>query len=336
LCSLKVSEDPSLLQHIKASLLELSKPVCSDKSSSAPPKGDDDRDPMCAKVNHEIVDTLALENLYSSSEEIKFDQEGINEVGGTVHEEINMDSPDECSNGCEHNYWTEDSFMPEGINGGASQVQSWHLMDDDFSNGVQDSMNSSDCISEAFVNQEKTISTPKQENVTPSHLQELQNSNYTKLGSLDLGADDDLHYKRILSAILGSSPQLIENPCFHCSNCKSSFLSWKKESINDAQRPQVHQRMLKKILFTVPLMYGGCSLRSRKENGGKDFLRKLESDDICIGHILSDNRRENEKFLVLRSMVPSISEVIQFPFTGGHVNVDHEWKDHIFFSILSL
>uniref|UniRef100_A0A2N9FJ76 BHLH domain-containing protein n=1 Tax=Fagus sylvatica TaxID=28930 RepID=A0A2N9FJ76_FAGSY len=304
-----VSEDPSLLQHIKASLLELSKPVCSDKSSSAPPKGDDDRDPMCAKVNHEIVDTLALENLYSSSEEIKFDQEGINEVGGTVHEEINMDSPDECSNGCEHNYWTEDSFMPEGINGGASQVQSWHLMDDDFSNGVQDSMNSSDCISEAFVNQEKTISTPKQENVTPSHLQELQNSNYTKLGSLDLGADDDLHYKRILSAILGSSPQLIENPCFHCSNCKSSFLSWKKESINDAQRPQVHQRMLKKILFTVPLMYGGCSLRSRKENGGKDFLRKLESDDICIGHILSDNRRENEKFLVLRSMVPSISEI---------------------------
>ncbi|KAL4621939.1 hypothetical protein ACB092_06G263200 [Castanea dentata] len=304
-----VSEDPSLLQHIKASLLELSKPVCSDKSSSAPHKGDDDRDPMCAKVNHEIVDTLGLENLYSPSEEIKFDQEGINELGGNIREEINMDSPDECSNGCEHNYWTEDSFMLEGMNGGASQVQSWHLMDDDFSNGVQDSMHSSDCISEAFVNQEKAISTPKQENVNHGHLQELQKSNHTKLSSLDLGADDDLHYKRIISAILGSSAQLIENRCFQYGDCKSSFMSWKRESSDDAHRPQVHQRMLKKVLFTVPLMYGGGLLRSQKENGGKDWLRKLESDDICIGNVLSENRRENEKFLVLRSMVPSISEI---------------------------
>lgn len=293
----------------------MSKPVCSDKSSSAPHKGDDDKDPICAKVNHEIVDTLGLENLYSPSEEIKFDQEGINELGGNIREEINMDSPNECSNGCEHNYWTEDSSMLEGMNGGASQVQSWHLMDDDFSNGVQDSMHSSDCISEAFVNQEKAISTPKQENVNHSHLQELQNSNHTKLSSLDLGADDDLHYKRIISAILGSSAQLIENRFFHYGDCKSSFLSWKRESIDDAHRPQVHQRMLKKVLFKVPLMYGGDLIRSQKENGGKDWLHKLESDDICIGNVLSDNRRENEKFLVLRSMVPSISEVIKHSFT---------------------
>ncbi|XP_062156746.1 transcription factor EGL1 isoform X2 [Alnus glutinosa] len=301
-----VSEDPSLLQHIKASLLELSKPVCSDKSSSAPHKADDDRDPMCAKVNLEIMNTLPLENIYSSTEDIKFDQEGIGELGGQIHEEINMDSPDECSNGCEHNYQTEDSFMLEGVNGVASQVQSWHFMDDDLSNGVQDSMNSSDCISEAFVNQQKAISVPARGNVNRSHLQELQNSNHAKLSSLDLESDDDLHYRRIISAILGSSPQLIENPCLR--DRKSSFLSWKNVAINDAHRPHVQQRMLKKILFTVPLMYGGCSLRSPKENGGKDWVRKLKSDDICIGHI-SDNRRENENFLVLRSMVPSISEI---------------------------
>lgn len=303
-----VSEDPSLLQHIKASLLELSKPVCSDISSSAPHKADDDRDPMCAKVNLEIMNTLPLENLYSSTEDIKFDQEGISELGGQIHEEINMDSPDECSNGCEHNYQTEDSFMLEGVNGGASQVQSWHFMDDDFSNGVQDSMNSSDCISEAFVNQQKAISVPERVNVDRIRLQELQNSNHAKLSSLDLEADDDLHYRRILSAILGSSSRLIENPCLHYRDCKSSFLSWKNVAINDAHRPQVQQRMLKKILFTVPSMYGGCSPRSQKENGGKDWVQKLKSDDIGIGHI-SDNRREKKNFLVLRSMVPSISEI---------------------------
>ncbi|KAF5464263.1 hypothetical protein F2P56_014353 [Juglans regia] len=303
-----VTEDPSLLQHIKVSLLELSKPICSDKSSSVPHKADDDRDPMCAKVNQEVMNTSPLENLYSPSEEIKFDQEGINDLGGNINEEINMDSPDDCSNGCEHNYQTEDSFMLEGLNGGASQVQSWHAMDDDFSNGVQDSMNSSDCISEAFVNQEKPLSTLKRED-NHTHLKELQNSNHTRLSSLDLGADDDLQYRRILSSILGRSPRLIEKSCFQYSDCKSSFLSWKKEAIGSAYRPQIQQRILKNILFSVPLMYGGCSLRSQKESGGKDWLWKLERDDICMGHVLSGNRRENENFLVLRSMVPSITEI---------------------------
>jgi len=97
--------------------------------------------------------------------------------------------------------------MLEGVNGVDSQVQSWHFMDDDLSNGVQDSMNSSDCISEAFVNQQKAISVPARGNVNRSHLQELQNSNHAKLSSLDLESDDDLHYRRIISAILGSSPQ---------------------------------------------------------------------------------------------------------------------------------
>lgn len=316
LCYLKVSEDPSLLQHIKASLLELSKPVCSDKSSPTPPKADDDGDPICANVNLGIMDTLPLENLYSPTEGIKFDREGIVELGGNIHEEINMDSPDECSNGCEHNHQTEDSFMLDGINGGASQVQSWHVLDDDFSNGVPDSMNSSDCISEAFVNQEKAVSTLKREDVN-QHLKELQNSNHTKLGSLDLGADDDLHYRRILSAIVGSSPRLIENLRFHYTDHRSNFLCWTKEALGDAYRPQAQQTMLKKILFTVPLMYGGCSFRLQRENCGKEWLRKSESGDICLGHVLSDNRRENENFLALKSMVPSISEVIHSSFTGG-------------------
>ncbi|KAJ6679674.1 TRANSCRIPTION FACTOR TT8 [Salix purpurea] len=40
-----VTEDPSLIQHIKASLLDFSKPVCSEKSSSAAHNKDDDKDP---------------------------------------------------------------------------------------------------------------------------------------------------------------------------------------------------------------------------------------------------------------------------------------------------
>nr|AIY34723.1 anthocyanin regulatory protein [Malus hybrid cultivar] len=301
-----VSEDLNLIQHIKASLLDFSKPDCCEKSSSAPHKTDDDSEQIVAKVDHDVVDTLPLENLYSPSEEIKFDQRGINGLLGN-HEEVNMDSSDECSNGCDHNHPTEDSMMLEGTNAVASQVQSWHFMDEDFSSGVQDSMNSSDSISEAFVNQGKAHSFAKRENANHIHLKELQNFNDTKLSSLYLGSvDEHVHYKRTLSTLLGSSMKLIENPCFCDGESKSSFVKWKKEVVGSC-RPTVHQKTLKKILFTVPLMYGvHLPMATGKENTGKDLLPNLQGDDINREH---DKMRENEKLLVLRSMVPSIAEV---------------------------
>ncbi|KAH7577928.1 hypothetical protein JRO89_XS01G0317300 [Xanthoceras sorbifolium] len=304
-----VPEDPSLLQHIKASLLDFSKPVCSEKSSSPAHDADDDNDPICVKVRHEIVDTLALESLCSPREEIKIHQDGIDDIHGNINEELHIDSPDECSKGCEHNHQTEDSFMLEGTNGGASQVQSWHFIDDDFSNGIPDSMNSSDCISEAFVHQAKAFSSPKCENVSHIHFKELQEGNHTKLSSLDLGADDDSHYKRTLSAILGSSNRFKDNLCFFSCEYKSSFVRWKKGAAVDGHRQRVPQNVLKKILFAVPLMYGGCTHRSQKEICTKDCPATMGSDDVCTGNVSSDKRTENEKFMVLRSIVPSISEI---------------------------
>ncbi|XP_048422217.1 transcription factor EGL1-like [Pyrus x bretschneideri] len=298
-----VMEDLNLIQHIKASLLDFSKPDCCEKSSSAPHKADDDSEQIVAKVDHDVVDTLDLENLYSPSEEIKFHHRGINDLHGN-HEEVNMDSPYGCSNGCDHNHQTEDSMMLEGTNA-ASQVQSWHFMDEDFS--VQDSMNSSDCISEAFVNQGKAHSSAKCENANHVNVKELQNFNDTKLSSLDLGSvDEHVHYKRTLSALLASSTKLIENPCFCDGDCKSSFMKWKKGVVGGC-RPTVHQKILKKILFTVPLMSGVRSPRATgKENTGKNVLPNLQGDDIHREH---DKMRESEKLFVLRSMVPSITEV---------------------------
>uniref|UniRef100_A0A5B6Z073 Putative myc anthocyanin regulatory protein isoform X1 n=1 Tax=Davidia involucrata TaxID=16924 RepID=A0A5B6Z073_DAVIN len=313
-----VLEDPNLIQHIKTSLLEFSKPVCSEKSSSAGHNTDDDTDRVCAKVDHDIVDTMALENFYSPTDDIKFNEEGLNELDENIHDDFTMGSPDDCSNGCEHNQQTEDSML-EGINGGASQVQSWHFMDDDFSNCVQGSMNSSDCISQAFVNQEKAISPPKHGNVNNLHLKELQECNHTKFISLDLGKDDDLHYKRTLSTILRNSHQLIETLCFQNCDRKSSFVSWKKGGMVDGQRPQEEQRMLKKILLNVPLMHGGCLLKLQNENSRKDWLWKPENDKICVQHALPDKITENEKFLVLKSMVPSISKIDKASILGDAI-----------------
>ncbi|KAH9732664.1 transcription factor GLABRA 3 [Citrus sinensis] len=219
-----VPEDPSLLQHIKASLLDFSKPFCSEKSSSPPYDEDDDSDPLCAKVSHEILDTVALESLYSPGEENKFDGEGVYELHGNINEELHLDSADECSKGCEHNHQTEESFMVDGINGAASQVQSWHFVDDDLSNGIPDSMHSSDHKSESLVNQAEGFPSSKDENMSHIQLKELQEGNHTKLSLLDLGIDDGAHYRKTLSAIFGSSNRLTENPCFLSVEHKSSFV----------------------------------------------------------------------------------------------------------------
>ena len=234
---------------------------------------------------------------------------GTNELSGN-HEEFNLDSPDECSNGCEHDHQTGDSFMPKGLNGGPSQVQSWHFMDNDFNNAVQDSMNSSQHIPEAFSNQEKVLPSPRHENTNPIHLEELQKYNHTKLRSLDhLGAVEDLHYKRTLSAILGGSSQLIKQPYSCDYDQKSSFVAWKKGHV-DYYRPESQQKMLKKILFTVPYMYNGSSLKSPKKDLGKDCFEN--SKKVCIRYVEFEKSRANDNFLALKSMVPSITKVIFF------------------------
>ncbi|KAF9687823.1 hypothetical protein SADUNF_Sadunf02G0133200 [Salix dunnii] len=303
-----VTEDPSLIQHIKASLLDFSKPVCSEKSSSSAHNGDDDKDPMSTKISHEVVDSFALENMYTPTEDIEHEQEGINNLHGNVREDFKRSFPDDCSDGCEYNHQTEDSFMLEGLNGGVSQVQSWHFMDDELSDDARDSMNSSECISEAVVKQGEAVLFSKGKNGTRLHLQALQEGNHTKLSSFDLGSDDDLHYRRTVRVILKSSSQSIDNLCFRSGDYKSSFSSWKKGAV-DGLKSRVQQNMLKKVLFAVPLIYGGHSLRYNKENGGTDCLKKLESCETRKGNYKSDELRENDKFLELRSMVPSFSEI---------------------------
>lgn len=313
-----VTEDPSLIQHIKASLLDFSKPDCSEKSPSAAHNGDDDEDPMSTKISHEIVDSLALENLYTPTDDIELEQEGINDLHGNLHEEFKRNSPDDCSDGCEYNHQTEDS-MHEGLNGGVSQVQSWHFMDDEFSDDVLDSMNSSECISEAVVKQGKAVLSSKEKNVTRLLSQVFQEGNHTKLSSFDLGGDDDLHYRRTMCVILKSSSQSIENPCFQSGDHKSSFFSWKKRAV-DGLMPRVQQNMLKKILFSVPLIYGGHSRRFEKESGGTDCLKKLEGCETCKEHYKSDKQRVKEKFIALRSMVPSISEIDKESILSDTIN----------------
>ncbi|KAK2972504.1 hypothetical protein RJ640_002315, partial [Escallonia rubra] len=303
-----VMEDPSLIQHIKASLLEFSKPVCSYKYPSPRDDGHDDKDPMLAKVDHEIVDTMALEGICSATEDMKFGHEGFSHLEGDIHDVCTMGSLDNSSQGSDHIDQIQDSMLDD-VNGGASQVQSWHFMDDTFRNCVQGSTNFSNSASKAFVNERKAVSHTKGVHVNDVHLKELQECNHMELSSVDLGTSVDLHYIRIVSNIMRSSYCSIGNLSFHCSDNKSSFLRWKKGGNFAGHRPKEQQSMLKKILLYVPLMHGGCSPKFLEEDVGKNCLWKPENAQFHVQHARGNKSTENEKFVVLSSLIPSINKI---------------------------
>ncbi|XAR63060.1 hypothetical protein NMG60_11022868 [Bertholletia excelsa] len=281
-----VGEDPSFIQHVKTFLLEFSKPVCSKKSSFAPHNGDHEANCM-ARVGHDIQNSMTLEILYCQTEDIRF----VKEEEPCKLDDLNMSPPDECSNGSEDDHQAEESLF-----GGASQVQSWHFMEDDLS-----TLNSGNFISQVFPSQGKAV--------YANNLKELQNGYRTKFSSLDHRIDGDLHCRRTLPLILKDSTLLLKNLYVRTCNYKSSCSIWKKGEGDNGNGSQVKQKMKKKILFDGPFTCAHGSLKSQEENVTKDWSLKPDSDEICLKHAWADKNKEYEIFLVLRIMVPSISKV---------------------------
>ena len=194
-------------------------------------------------------------------------------------------------------------FVEGGLNEeAASQAQSWHL-NDELSNCVHNSMTSSDCISQTFVNPERNApSSPKNEAANcPSLLEEelLQDP-----------LSEDLHYQSILSSIFEKTHQMDMGMSFHCSLGKgSSFVRWTKGGIRVGEfKAGTAQKMLKAILVEVPRLHD-----QPKEDGvGKEVCKQQEGNEPSSNHVLAERRRRekvNERFSVLKSLIPSVSKV---------------------------
>ncbi|KAF7834616.1 Transcription factor GLABRA 3 [Senna tora] len=268
-----VSEDPSLIQRIRTSFLDILDTKVREKNG----------------VAGEEVGGAAFD--HNNGFDMKLTPELEYEVGN------NVTSPNSSSNAFQANQSVDETtFMVQRINGGASQVQSWQVMEDELSNCVHNSMNTSDCISQ-------TLTAPPEQNAEQNApIQECKN---TKMTLVDAQSGDDWHYQRVLSALLKSSDQLIMGAHFQNSHReKSGFVSWKKEGSKGCQWPRggSQQKVLKKVLFEVPRMHIDWLLELQEENDYKE---------IGMNHVLSERRRRtklNEKFLALRSIVPSITK----------------------------
>ncbi|KAK7318227.1 hypothetical protein RJT34_02926 [Clitoria ternatea] len=284
-----VSEDLGLVERIRTSFLNCLHTNVPNKSGAALEFRNEDL--ACAEYDHNGYNVEAISKV--------------------VYDMIHTTSPNGSSNTLQVNQPPDETFIVDKITGGASQVQSWQVMDDELSNCAHTSMNSSDCISQTFASPDKIASAPNGVNPFDSCAQDHQKSNNTKMTLVD-PRSDDWHYQRVLSALMKSPDQLLMGVNSQKFHQESSFVSWKRGGPMDCQWPRAgtSQSLLKKVLFEVPRMHLDGLLESQEENDFKDGVR-LEADEIGMNHVLSERRRRaklNERFLTLRSMVPSISK----------------------------
>ncbi|KAJ8768590.1 hypothetical protein K2173_022710 [Erythroxylum novogranatense] len=277
-----VSEDPTLIRHVKTSFLEITCPITAKQSSTR-----SDRHELAFNAcDQEILETKI--NIIEACQD------------------LDLASPDNNSG----NQHPDDSFMVDGFNGAASQVQSWQFIDDDLSNYVN-SMNSSDCISQTILDPVKVIPVLNSEKVNNRSLQDVQDYNHKRLTLLDLQSDD-LHYQSVLSSLLRTSHPLILGLHFLTCHKGSSFVGWKRTGSTDSMKHKVDtpQRLLKKIIFEVPFMHVDY-MQFPDQKSIKVGVSKPEAEEFGVSNMLLERKRReklNERFMVLKSIVPSVKK----------------------------
>nr|XP_027191540.1 transcription factor GLABRA 3 isoform X2 [Cicer arietinum] len=279
-----VLEDLSLIQQIKTSFLNILN-VDDPSNTETIPNTRNNEGVACEAFDHNDFNVELIP-------EVEYDI-----INNTTT------SPNGSSNALDINQLLDETFMVESINHRTSQVQSWQVIDDDLSNCVHNnSMNSSDCISQTFASPQKINAS-----ADPKGGEDCNNQKMTLVDPLT----DDWHYQGILSTLLKSADQLIMGVHFQNFHQESSFCVWNKGGTVDCHRPRqgTSQKLLKKILFEVPRMHMDGLLESQEENDYREGTR-LEADE-GMNHVMSERRRRaklNERFLTLRSMVPSNSK----------------------------
>ncbi|XP_010553518.1 PREDICTED: transcription factor EGL1-like isoform X2 [Tarenaya hassleriana] len=220
-----------------------------------------------------------------------------------------VNSPTKTTNGFEQELEDHDSLVAEAINGGASQVQSWQLVDEELSNCIHQSLNSSDCISQTFVEPGRVACGSRKGRVqeTRQRLGQIREQNHVNLAA----KNDDLHYQGVLSMVFKTTHQLILGPQFQNCDKRSSFTRWKRGAFVKFIGPNtggnMPQKMLKKIIFEVPRMDKNELFFDTPDDSGARV-----GDELAANHALSDKKRSeklNQRFMILRSIIPSINKV---------------------------
>lgn len=256
-----------------------------------------------AIIQHVEASLLQTPNLRSS---MQFYRDDLNTKMIPIVRELEMVSPTASSNGYQGYQHPNESIMVGGTNVAASQAQTWQFIDDEFSNCLHHSVNSSDCISQTIIDPGNIIQCPHDKDEMKGNKDEL---------CLDV-KDDDVHYQGILSSLLKTSKGFINGPNLEKAMTESSFRTLEDRGPTDLNKWScgTHQRMLKSVLFEVPWMHDqGLTESPNRSAIKKHGVWKPEAEEISVNHVLAERRRReklNERFCTLKSIIPSISKVL--------------------------
>ncbi|MQM07771.1 hypothetical protein Taro_040612 [Colocasia esculenta] len=338
-----VLEDPDLIKKVTTSFWDYPKTLSSGQSLSSNLKVEEDEDQMAPPPSrdHDMLNPAPSENLHAGADRHTQSGDGVAGFAPTYHthssmkivgvdedrteklqadssDELKTGSPDYCSNDCCANQHTDEFTMMQGPDG-KSQARSWQFMDDELSNGLHGSLNSSDDKCQSFSDLQ-VVSSPKEERI--EYVNGLQICHNMKLTPLDPGADN-AHYTRTLSAIFRNPAQADVMPFLPNGSHASSFEAWRKGSETADTHVCVQQKLLKKILFNVALMHGGKTPSAPERNEAKSKTWKPEGDAVGLSHQLSERKRRekmNKKFLILKSLLPSISKIDKASILGDTID----------------
>lgn len=283
----------NLIHHIKTSFLGISSSaIVSNTAKHGSNDTTNNNDLICEVLDHAIVPH-------------------INNIDQPLDcQEVEAYSPESGSGDFADNLLREESNLIDDIDREAAEIQSWHFKDDANSNGLNNSMSSSDCVSQTREYPGTVVPFLDEKKENDNFVHENQECNQQK--------QDNIHYQSVLSSLLKGSHQFILGPHVGNGNRESSFRIWDRISSGQTlPKVATPQRLLKKVLLDVARLHKSYRIESGKEGGKKDDLpRPPEVDDVDRNHVLSERKRRekmNERFMILGKLVPSGGKVPKYP-----------------------